>query len=594
MDMRFPKFIRLFRIALATGIFIALGWSGQAFAQSQLAVELGHPVYTVIATAELRGVLTRLSSVKPYTRSQVADYLAAMEARMDLFSPAEQDEIRALAAEFTGSGSDIAPALWKASNGKAAAGINLQATTRLDAGGIADLIGGASVDAADLWHLNSLIQPYLKLYPEPWLSLWGTIGITYDKVNRSLFLPYTFTKEWDSYHNKVSTTPTTDGEGDYPTWSFDLRSDISGATESGAFRFRLSRFRRDWGMGSGSLALSSSARPFMGLEFQFRPSEIFAVSNMLGSLGNWENGNVDQSASTSGVTEQKMLAIQRLELFPFDWLTLAANGTMIGAKRFELGYLSPMMFAVEYQVTQSDVDNMGIQGDVQLLLKRLGKVYASLYIDEMELSGFSEWFTKARNMFAYQGGAKIDLPWLPFATLTAQYTKLEPFVYTHPPTWNSDTRLQVNLNYTNDGENLGYYLKPNSDELLLRLDARLAAGWRAALQYSLVRHGDNPDYSTTKHLIYGDVDEYMDYSNVYAYNKDFLHDGIYDWNHIGKVNFYWRPAGGLKVGGVSVPLELGLGYGLSYTWYVDGTDSGETVSAPEWKNVLELSFKFSF
>jgi hypothetical protein len=40
MDMRFSKFIRPFRIALATGIFIALGWSGQAFAQSQLAVAM--------------------------------------------------------------------------------------------------------------------------------------------------------------------------------------------------------------------------------------------------------------------------------------------------------------------------------------------------------------------------------------------------------------------------------------------------------------------------------------------------------------------------------------------------------------------------
>ena len=95
-------------------------------------------------------------------------------------------------------------------------------------------------------------------------------------------------------------------------------------------------------------------------------------------------------------------------------------------------------------------------------------------------------------MFAYQGGVKLDLPWLPFASLTAQYTKIEPFVYTHPPTWNSDTRLRVNTNYTNDGENLGYHLKPNSDELLLKLDTRLAADWRADFQYSFIRHGDNP------------------------------------------------------------------------------------------------------
>ncbi|MDP2791932.1 MAG: hypothetical protein Q8O15_09290, partial [Rectinemataceae bacterium] len=285
------------------------------------------------------------------------------------------------------------------------------------------------------------------------------------------------------------------------------------------------------------------------------------------------------------VTEQKMLAIQRLEIFPFDWLSIGASGSMIGAKRFELGYLSPMMFAVEYQVTQSDVDNMSLHGDIQVFLKRLGKLYAAVYIDEMELSGLDEWLSKARNMFAYQGGVKLGVPWLPFAVLTAQYTKIEPFVYTHPPTWNSDTRLQVNTNYTNDGENLGYHLKPNSDELLLKLDTRLAPDLRGAFQYSFIRHGDDPTkFDPTVHLIYGDIDEHLDYGGggVADYYKDFLHDGVYDFNHIAKFNLFWRP---------STSFELGLGYGLSYTWYEDGLDSGAALDSPEWKNVLELSCK---
>jgi len=562
-------------------------------APDHLAVELTHPVYGIIETAELRGVLTRLSSVKPYTRAQVADFLATIAGRMGEFSPAERDMIAAYAAEFgAGASGDLEHALWKASNGKAAVGAHVEATGRFDAAGLVELASGAAVDVADLWHLNSLIQPYVKLFPEPWLSLWGTIGITYDKVNRDLYLPYSFTKEWDSYHNKVSTTPTTDGAEPYPTWSFDLRSDIAGASDSGAFRFRLSRFRRDWGAGSGSLSLSGTARPFMGLEVQFQPSEIFSVSHLVGSLGSWENGDHPNAEYPNAITEQKMFAIQRLELFPFPWLTLGANGSMIGAKRFELGYLSPMMFAVEYQVTQSDVDNMSLGGDIQILLKKVGKFYASLYIDEMELSGFDEWFSKARNMFAYQGGARIDIPWLPFASLTAQYTKIEPFVYTHPPTWNSDTRVRINSNYTNDGENLGYHLKPNSDELLFKLDTRLAADWRADVQYSFVRHGDNPNYVTTNHLIYGDVDEYMDYGgSVSDYVKDFLHDGIYDYNHIAKFNVYWRPAQTPRLWGAALPLELGAGYGLSYTWWEDGTGGGAAVPDPEWKNVLELSCK---
>ncbi|HEY9053770.1 MAG TPA: hypothetical protein VIO60_03015, partial [Rectinemataceae bacterium] len=494
-------------------------------------------------------------------------------------------------------------ATWRAANGKAAAGMAFKATSRFDAAGIADLAAGSSLDAADLWHLNSLAQPYIKLLPEPWLSLWGTIGITYDKVNRGLYLPYTFTKEWDSYHNEVSTTPSTDGEEDFPTWSFDLRSDIAGATPSGAFRFRLSRLRRDWGMGSGSLALSASARPFMGLEYQFRPSEIFSISHLVGSLGSWEGGSVDRSLSKdaqgnyTGITEQKMFAIQRLELFPFPWLTLSANGTMIGGKRLELGYLSPMMFAVEYQVTMSDIDNMALQGDFQILIKRLGKLYGSVFIDEMELSNWEEWFSRPRNMFAYQGGARLAVPGLPFGLFTAQYTKIEPFVYAHYPTWTNDSRLRVDTSYTHDGENLGYHLPPNSDELLLRLESDLGSGWRAKLQYSLIRHGDNSDaaYAAGTPLIYGDVDKYQNYSNLSAYpNKDFLHDGIYDISHSASLGFAWRPAGGAKILGSERPFELGFGYGLAYTSWVDGTGGGTPVPAPRWQHLIELSAAIGF
>ncbi|MGB4585902.1 MAG: hypothetical protein WBH66_02505, partial [Rectinemataceae bacterium] len=45
----------------------ATGSKAAASPRSHLAVELGHPVYGIIEAAELRGVLSRLSSVKPYT-----------------------------------------------------------------------------------------------------------------------------------------------------------------------------------------------------------------------------------------------------------------------------------------------------------------------------------------------------------------------------------------------------------------------------------------------------------------------------------------------------------------------------------------------
>ena len=576
-----------------------------AFAQSQLAVELGHPVYSVLETAELRGVIARLSSVKPYTRGQVADYLAAIEARMGAFSPAEREWIANFAAEFA-PGTFAGAPLVKIENGKAVAGLRLEATTKADAGGIADLIAGTGTAALkDLWHLNSILAAYIAAAPAPWISVMGEAGYTLDKIEKSLYLPYTFTKEWDAWHLDFTETRSSTGEKDFPTVSMDFLQDIGFSTDTGSLTARFSRFRRDWGLGSGSLSLSGTARPFVGVETAIRPSKYFALSSLVGSLTNWEKQNDEKSTAMadingdgikeySAVSWQKMFGLQRLELFPTDWLTLAFESSMVGAKRFELGYFAPLIYSVMYQNALADMDNLGIQVGGSIQIPKLGKFYGSLYVDEMELTHLDQLFTKARNMFALQGGAKLnlgDIPLLsglPFATLTAQYTKIEPYVYAHYPTWYPDYRLRVDTSYTNDGENLGYFLPPNSDEFLARLEAFLAPGWKALLQYSFVRHGVSANMGNT-------VGNYMDYSvGVDTYVKDFLHDGIYQYNHIGKLNFYWSPGKAPKLLGAYIPLELGLGYGLSYTWYEDGKGGGGAslpAYAPIWKNVLELSVK---
>nr|HPG97211.1 hypothetical protein [Rectinema sp.] len=233
-----------------------------------------------------------------------------------------------------------------------------------------------------------------------------------------------------------------------------------------------------------------------------------------------------------------------------------------------------------------------VQVDGQILVPRIGKFYASFYADEMEITNLSELFTKARNMFALQGGAKIPLPFLSFATLTAQYSKIEPFVYAHYPTWYPDYRMQVDTSYTQDGENLGYYLPPNSDEFLVKLDMMPARDWRLSLKYSFVRHGDNPDSNVGDLVIFGDVNKWLVYTPALLYmDKNFLHDGIYDYNHIGTISVSWRPTVPPLLFGAEIPFELSAGYGISYTWYEDGTGAGRAIPASEWKNVFSMSMK---
>lgn len=557
------------------------------WAQGQLAVPLDHPVYRIIESAELNGTVARVSSVKPYTRSQVAEFLASIQAGMDRFSPAERGMIAAFAREFTAGYGDRP--LWVSPEGKARAGVGTDAAIKAG-------VGTGLGQAKDLWQLASHVTPYLAGSPAPWISFKGEAGFTIDKIEKGLYLPYAFTKEWDAWHIDFSDVRYSTGEKDYPSFSYDLRQDIAAATDSNSLIVRMSRFRRDWGTGSGSLSLSGTARPFVGIEAQFRPSRFFAISHVTGSLANWQKMENERRSDEyladpskpeeNKISWQKMLAVQKMELFPSDWLTLSATATMVGAKRLELGYMSPFIFMVMYQNHLADVDNLAVQVDASVQLPRLGKLYGSFYADEMELTNLSQLFTRPRNMFALQAGLRIPLPVLPFAMASAQYTKIEPFVYSHYPTWYPDYRMKVDASWSHDGENLGYHLPPNSDEFLLQFDAMPAADFRFRLRYSLVRHGDNPSYTPEgAPLISGDIDHWMNYGNIDKYpDKNFLHDGLYDYNHILRIDGYWRPSAW------KIPAEIGAGVGFCHTWW-EANNSGEPEPAPSTKFVLDLSVK---
>lgn len=566
---------------------------------AHLSVELTHPVYRMIDAAELRGAVARLSAVKPYTRAQVVRLLDAMRAAPGRFSAAELAEIDAMRADFRAGGPD--GALWTSADRNAKAGVRIEATTRLDAAELSRIAMGDPAGVwNDIWHLNSKERFYLSSAPASWISGWGVIGITADKIERSTYLPYTYTKEWDTRHWDLLQDNYNEGDGEYPFIADDIAQDIAVGTPTGSFLARFARVRHDWGNGIGSLALSESARPFMSLETAFRPSEFFQVTSIFGSIGDRTEFGTDRLTDVDPVTKlftaisfQKMMVAHRMELFPFPWLTVAGTTTMVGAKRFELGYFAPFVNDVKYQSALADIDNVAMQIDGQLLWPGIGKVFASFYADEMALSELETLFTKARQMFALQGGARVGLPaslGLPFGTLTAQYTKIEPFVYAHYPTWYADYRLRVDTSYTHDGENIGYRLPPNSDEFLIRVEGMPARGLRLTGEYSLIRHGDNPNHKVSEAYVFGDVTKWLEYDQKYGLianlNKDFLHDGLYDWNHSGRVSVAWRPAEAPSIFGIKVPMELGTGYGLSYTYWV-ANSSGLPEPAPEWRHVIE-------
>ena len=234
-----------------------------------------------------------------------------------------------------------------------------------------------------------------------------------------------------------------------------------------------------------------------------------------------------------------MFSIHRIELFPFDWLYLSPWESVVYAKRLELSYLDPLFPFFFGQQLGGDIDNLALGGDVAVTIAPFARVYVSLFIDEISFVPLSTFFTRPNNQYAWQVGVKVPLPWPAWSLFVFQYTKIEPYTYTHYLQTVPQYTTPIDISYTNDGENIGYHLPPNSDEFLVRLSAHPAPRLSAMAQYQLIRHGTG---LLSLGQIEGDINKPIDYSLSYP-RKDFLHDGIYEWIHIARLDLsYSFPA----------------------------------------------------
>ena len=342
------------------------------------------------------------------------------------------------------------------------------------------------------------------------------------------WFPYTFSKPWEA-----AVFPPAE-LGDYIAWpdgfafGYELISELSTSFFENLLQMRFGRMRRDWGpeANGSSLFMNAYARPFMAFEGTVVPHPWLRFSFLTGVLEYMKENNQWADADPY----QNLFTLTYLEFdtgrhFHFDF-----GSATIWPKRSELGYFFPVNSNFMYQNNVGDFDNLALYADLEFRFPGKGKIWGSIYIDEIRPdAGLSSFFKLDRNMYAYQGGIKANVDWLPFGVVTVRYTKVEPFCYTHEYTETPWNRVPSDTSYLNNGESLGINLPPNSDELLLRLESIILPEIKAHIQYQMIRHG--ADYgpravdgsSLRDKIIKGD--------NT---NKYFLRDGAYQWDHILK------------------------------------------------------------
>lgn len=401
---------------------------------------------------------------------------------------------------------------------------------------------------------------------------------TINTYRNNSFLPYSYKKKWDGsiYYLTNITGAGLEGWPVVNSMGFGMYGDLHAEYFKDRLEIGLARIDREWAAmdDRSSLILNANAAPFLGGEIHAKILDWFTFSTLTGFLefpnadyinhNAWylydsseEDGRFKDYTTVDSYFFQNAFSIAMLN-FDTKYLHLDFGSTSIWPKRFEVGYLYPLIDNVVYQNSIGDYDNLGLFGDLKGILPGVGSAWISLFLDEAYSFKHNP-IKMTRMMYAYQGGAKANIPILPFTTLSTRYTKIEPYCYTHQaikkqPYYNH----YISESYTNNGTSLGYYLPPNSDEIFIRLDSKPKTALGLGLQYQLIRHG--ADYGTGQvrgsniwsELPTGDRDIYYKY---------FLHDGAYEWSHIIEVDATYD----LHV--LSFPLQIYAGIGYLYDYW---------------------------
>ena len=342
------------------------------------------------------------------------------------------------------------------------------------------------------------------------------------------YFPYSYRSSWDGFIFPLNALNAGGPSGWPDTTSIGISTSfgISGSVFNDVFKWNIGRHEREAAavVEGYSLVLNKFAQPFLGYDLTLNLFSWLSVYHVTGSLEYFSSKGIKESSKTF----QNAFSLTMMSVNIFDYVKLEAGSSVIWPKRFELGYLFPG-FHLLIQNSYGDFDNLAMFGNIKLQYPGLGLLWFSLFIDEINFE--ENFFSLAREMYAYQAGLQYQASFLPSGLFTLSYTKIEPYNYTHQKTdvpWYNQPMEQA---YTNHGYGLGYYLPPNSDELKLVFSFNALEQTRLNFQFQMIRHG--AEYGDNK--VFGS--SYMselqenDRSNIF---KNFLNDGAYQWLFIIK------------------------------------------------------------
>ncbi len=271
------------------------------------------------------------------------------------------------------------------------------------------------------------------------------------------------------FNEKPSETFFDDTQG-YLTANFDL------------IKFKYGRDRMNIGYGVNKILLGNDAPIFdyLGLNINYK---FFSYSFFHGQLLGHETSVSDSIAGNINVVTSKYMAYHRIGFNISRHVNFGAGEVIIyGDRPIDLTYLNPFSFYKSVEHSNRDRDNAMLFFDFNNKSIEGLKIFSTLLIDDITFNklGTGWW----GNQTIIDAGVYSELLYhiLPLG-IKIQYTKIDPYVYTH--------RL-IRNNFTSFGYNLSSFTNPNSELFSFEADYRLNYRLALSFNFNYKIHGANP------------------------------------------------------------------------------------------------------
>ncbi|MFC2119701.1 capsule assembly Wzi family protein [Bacteroidota bacterium] len=447
-------------------------------------------VYDFLRRLSTKGVIEYNDEFRPLSRKYLAEKLLEAEKYPELLTELQMADLKFYKQDYYHE-------IWFIENEKNEKHLNF-----------------FSNDPADRWRVFSYGDENFKMNLSPILGyeigpienekathLWNGI-YTYGYITDALGVSFDFrdnTEEGTTIDKTKRFTPVTGVNArsssnivDYSENKIEY-SEAKGiiATDWSWGSFAIGKEFMEWGYAeNGLIVLSQKAPSFPFIRLDINPVEWLGFNYFHAWLSSDVVDSTDIYYTETGTERisfrKKFIASHTLFIRPLEGLKLSLGESIVYSDQLEIAYLIPVMFfrlADHYLSRQNNSAGNNAQFFAAISSRNHIKnthLYGSLFIDEVTLSGLFDSY-KQRNQFGFTLGASVvDLP-LDNLTLTAEYSKIYPFVY--------NNFIQT-ITYENASYIMGHWMGNNDDQIYGSIKYRFLRGLEASMWARYIRKGE--------------------------------------------------------------------------------------------------------